>query len=343
MPVTILSHPGDASSSQHTAPMPVSGVEALVGRTPMLDLSFLVERPGVRLLAKAEFANPGGSVKDRPALSMILDAETKGLLLAPQRGKAGAQRAPRAEAKTPPRRILDATSGNTGIALAMLGAARGHRVTLCLPANASEERKRLLAAYGAEVVLTDPLAGTDGAIEEARRKVEAEPQRWVYLDQYSNEANWQAHYRTTGPEIWTQARSTEGPELAVFVTALGTTGTFMGVGRYLATCSPRPRLISVQPDGPLHGLEGVKHMESALVPGIYDPDLADEDWALSTDDAYDMVRRLARHHGLRLGVSAGANVVAAVRAAEQLTSGTVVTILCDGADKYLSEAFWDLT
>jgi S-sulfo-L-cysteine synthase (O-acetyl-L-serine-dependent) len=292
----------------------------LIGNTPLIDLSSLVESPDVHLYAKAEFANPGGSVKDRAALAMVRDAEARGLL---QPGG--------------PRRILDSTSGNTGIALAMIGAAMGYGVTLCLPDNASPERKRVLRAYGAEVILTDPLDGSDGAIVEARRMVQEAPERYVYLNQYGNDANWQAHYRTTGPEIWQQTRG----QVSHFITGLGTTGTFMGVGRYLKDRNPAIRLISVQPDGPMHGLEGMKHMESALVPPIYDASLADEDWPLATEDAYAMVGRLARTCGLRLGVSAGGNVAASLRLAEQLNSGTVVTILCDNADKYLSDRFWD--
>ncbi len=304
-------------------PNPVAGprtVLELIGNTPLIDLSSLVESADVHLYAKAEFANPGGSVKDRAALAMVRDAEHRGLL------QPGGER-----------RILDSTSGNTGIALAMIGAAMGYGVTLCLPDNASPERKRVLKAYGAEVILTDPLDGSDGAIVEARRMVQAAPDRYVYLNQYGNDANWQAHYRTTGPEIWQQTRG----QVSHFITGLGTTGTFMGVGRYLKDRNPAIRLISVQPDGPMHGLEGMKHMDSALVPPLYDAALADEDWPLATEDAYTMVGRLARTCGLRLGVSAGGNVAAGLRLAEQLDSGTVVTILCDNADKYLSDRFWD--
>lgn len=296
------------------------GLLELIGNTPLIDLSALVGKEGVSLFAKAEMANPGGSVKDRPALAMVQEAERRGLL------------EPRGE-----RRILDATSGNTGIALAMIGAALGYGVTLCLPANASPERKRILAAYGTEVVLTDPLAGTDGAILEARRRAAEEPELYVYLDQYGNEENWKAHFRTTGPEIWRQTRG----EVTHFVTGLGTSGTFVGVGRYLRLRRPGIRLVSVQPDGPFHGLEGMKHMESALVPEIYDPSLADENWTVWTEDAYQSVKELARQRGLLLGVSSGANVAAALRQARRIDSGTVVTILCDGADKYLSDAFWE--
>ncbi|MES1242091.1 MAG: cysteine synthase family protein [Acidobacteriota bacterium] len=293
------------------------GVLDLVGGTPMLDLSFLAG-PGVRLLAKAELANPGGSVKDRPALAMVRDAQARGLF------EGG-------------RRLLDATSGNTGIAYAMIGSALGIPVTLCLPESASPERKRILRAYGAELRMTDPLAGSDGAILEARRMVEAEPERWAYLDQYSNPENWKAHYRTTGPEIWEQT----GGEISHFVTGLGTSGTFMGVGRFLRERNPGVRLVSVEPDSPFHGLEGMKHMDSAIVPPIYDPALADEARELPTEAAYAMVKRLAREAGLLVGISSGANVAAALGVALDLQNGTVVTVLCDNADKYLSDRFWE--
>ncbi len=306
---------------------PLTLVE-LIGGTPLLDLSALTGREEVRLFAKAEYANPGGSVKDRPALSMIEDAERRGLI-----------------APGGPRRILDATSGNTGIAYAMIGAARRIPVTLCLPESASDERKKILAAYGAELRLTDPLAGSDGAILAARQLAAEDPERYAYLDQYGNAENWRAHYRTTGPEIWRQT----GGALTHFVTGLGTSGTFMGVGRYLRQKERQPargraaavRLISVEPDGPFHGLEGMKHMASAIVPPIYDPRLADEAREVSTEAAYAMVKRLAREAGLLVGVSAGANVAAALGVAAELDSGTVVTVLCDNADKYLSEHFWE--
>ncbi len=290
----------------------------LIGNTPMIDLSELTGRAGVRLYAKAEYANPGGSVKDRPALAMIEEAERRGFF---RQG----------------RRLLDATSGNTGIAYAMIGAARGIPVTLCLPDSASVERKRILHAYGAELRLTDPLAGSDGAILEARRLVAEEPDRWAYLDQYSNPENWRAHYRTTGPEIWAQT----GGAVTHFVTGLGTSGTFMGVGRFLRERHPGVRLVSFEPDSPFHGLEGMKHMASAIVPPIYDPGLADEAREISTESAYVMVKRLAREAGLLVGVSSGANVVAALQVASELQSGAVVTVLCDNADKYLSERFWE--
>jgi cysteine synthase B len=293
----------------------------LIGNTPLVDLSALTGRSAVRLYAKAEFANPGGSVKDRPALAIVEDALRRGLF---QGG----------------RRLLDATSGNTGIAYAMIGAAQGLPVTLCLPDSASPERKRILRAYGAEIRITDPLSGSDGAILEARRLAAAEPDLYVYADQYGNPENWRAHYRTTGPEIW---RQTEGG-ITHFVTGLGTSGTFMGVGRYLREVNPGVRLISVEPEGPFHGLEGMKHMASAIVPPIYDPALADEARALPTEAAYAMVKRLAREMGLLVGVSSGANVAAALEVARELPPGaTLVTILCDNADKYLSDHFWEET
>ncbi|HEV2853104.1 MAG TPA: cysteine synthase family protein [Thermoanaerobaculia bacterium] len=295
-----------------------AGVLALIGNTPLLDLSGLTGRPEVKLYAKAEYANPGGSVKDRPALAMVEDAGRRGLF-------------------TAGRRLLDATSGNTGIAYAMIGAARGIPVTLCLPESASPERKRILRAYGAELRITDPMEGSDGAILEARRLVAGEPERWAYLDQYSNPENWRAHYRTTGPEIWEQT----GGTVTHFVTGLGTSGTLMGVGRFLRERHPGVRLVSVEPDSPFHGLEGMKHMASAIVPPIYDPSLADEARELAAERAYAMVKRLAREAGLLVGISSGANVAAALDVAADLDQGVVVTVLCDSGDKYLSDRFWE--
>jgi len=306
----------DAVSTFHST---VSSLPDLIGNTPLLRLNNLNPKPEVEIYAKAEWANPGGSVKDRPALKMIVEAERSGLL-------------------TPDKTLIDATSGNTGIAYAMLGAARGYKVKLCLPKNASEERKRILRAYGAELVLTDPLAGTDGAIIEVRRIVAENPDVYVYLDQYNNPANWQAHYETTGVEIFEQ---TSG-RITHFVAGLGTSGTFVGVSRRLRELKPDTRLISMQPDSPYHGLEGMKHMESAIVPGIYDPALADEEMEVTTEDAYTMVRQLAKREGWFVGVSAAANIVAALKIAEKLENGVIVTILCDGGGRYLSEKFWDV-
>src|SRR4051794_10385178 len=292
----------------------------LIGNTPLVRLAKVTaDLPtGVTVVAKAEWRNPGGSVKDRPALSMIRDGIARGLL-------------------TPDKTILEATSGNTGIALAMIGAALGYRVELCLPANASPERKRILRAYGAEVVLTSAQEGSDGAIREARRRYAATPERYFYSDQYSNDANWRAHYEGTGPEIWAQT----GGQVTHFVAGLGTSGTFMGTGRRLREYNPDIRLIAMQPDSPYHGLEGLKHMGSAIVPPIYDAGFPDEQITVATEDAYAMVKRLAREEGLLVGISSAANVVASIEVAKRLTSGTIVTIFCDGADKYLSERFWE--
>src|SRR6202165_4917559 len=307
------------------APAPAPGsilagprrVRELIGNTPLLDLSELTGRLEVRLLAKAEHANPGGSVKDRAALAIILDAERRGLFGPTGPGAGG-------------RRLLHATSGHTGLAYAMIGAVRRIPVTLCMPENVSPERRKIVFAYGAELHLTDPLAGSDGAIAEARRLAAAEPERYAYVDQYSNPENWGAHYRGTGPEIWVQT----GGKITHFVTGLGTSGTFMGVGRFLRDTRPAVKLISVEPDSPFHGLEGMKHMASALVPRIYDPVLADEAREMPTETAYAMVLRLARELGLRVGVSSGANVAAALAVADEVPRGaaaTIVTVLCDGA------------
>lgn len=291
-----------------------------IGRTPLIRLRRVTRDlpAGVEVYAKAEHLNPGGSVKDRAARAMILAGERNGEL---RRGKT----------------ILDATSGNTGIAYAMLGAARGYAVTLCLPQNASFERKRILRLYGAELVETDPTEATDGAQRRAREMAAAEPEKYFYPDQYNNEANWRAHYDGTAVELWEQT----GGRLTHFIAGLGTAGTFVGTVRRLKEFSQQIRAVSMQPDSPFHGLEGMKHMASALVPGIYDPTLADENVEVMTEDAQEMTRRLAREEGLLVGVSAGANVFAALRLARTLSPGaTVVTVLCDGGEKYLSESFW---
>jgi len=290
----------------------------LIGNTPLIKLANLVENPRVEIYGKAEWANPGGSVKDRPALNMILEGERSGAL-------------------TRDKTIIDATSGNTGIAYAMIAAARGYRVKLCLPKNASEERKRILEAYGVELVLTDPLAGSDGAILAVREIVAADPDKYFYPDQYNNPANWRAHYETTGVEIFEQT----GGRITHFVAGLGTSGTFVGAGRRLRELKPEVKLISMQPDSPFHGLEGLKHMETAIVPGIYEPSLADEEVEVGTEEAHAMVKRLARREGWFVGISSAANVVAAMRVAERIDEGMIVTILADDASKYLSEKFWD--
>jgi cysteine synthase B len=297
---------------------PGSSVLDMIGRTPLVRLHrFERDTPGVELYGKAEWQNPGGSVKDRAAARMILDGEATGLL-------------------TPRRTILDATSGNTGIAYAMVGAARGYKVTLCLPENASPERKLILHALGAELILTSPLEGTDGAIREARRMYASDPELYFYPDQYNNEANWRAHYDTTAPELIEQ---TSG-KLTHFVAGLGTSGTFVGTGRRLRKFNPAIKLISFQPDAPFHGLEGLKHMASAIVPGIYDPTLADADLRIDTERAYRMVRRLAREEGLLAGISSGAAVAAMLDVAKGLDRGVIVTVFPDGAEKYLNEPFW---
>jgi S-sulfo-L-cysteine synthase (O-acetyl-L-serine-dependent) len=290
----------------------------LIGNTPLIKLANLVENPRVEIYGKAEWANPGGSVKDRPALNMILEGERSGAL-------------------TRDKTIIDSTSGNTGIAYAMIAAARGYRVKLCLPKNASEERKRILEAYGVELVLTDPLSGSDGAILAVREIVAADPDKYFYPDQYNNPANWRAHYETTGVEIFEQT----GGRVTHFVAGLGTSGTFVGAGRRLRELKPEVKLISMQPDSPFHGLEGLKHMETAIVPGIYDPALADEEVEVDTEEAHAMVKRLARREGWFVGISSAANVVAAMRVAERIDAGVIVTILCDDASKYLSEKFWE--
>ncbi len=297
-----------------------------IGNTPLLRLGRIAsESAGIEIYAKAEFLNPGGSVKDRAALNMILDGERRGAL-------------------GPGRVILDATSGNTGIAYAMIGAAMGYRAKICIPQNASEERKGTLAAYGVELVLTDPGAGSDGAILRCREIYRTDPARYYYPDQYNNAANWMAHFETTGPEIVRQS----GGEVTHFIAAVGTSGTFTGVSRRLKQDLPQVECISVQPPSGFHGIEGTKNMQASLVrPGIYDPSLADRTVFVETEEAQRMARRLAREEGLLVGVSAGANVAAAVRIAGELAAegrnGHIVTILCDGGERYLSERFWNDT
>jgi S-sulfo-L-cysteine synthase (O-acetyl-L-serine-dependent) len=300
------------------APRTSQSVVELIGNTPLIRLSsFEAGLRNVQLWAKAEWRNPGGSVKDRPAARMLLDGERSGEL-------------------TRDKIVLDATSGNTGIAYAMIGAARGYRVRLCVPANVTPERKRILAAYGADIVFTDPMEGSDGAILRAKAMYAAEPDAYFYPDQYNNPGNWRAHYDTTAPEIIDQ---TDG-RLTHFVAGLGTSGTFIGVGRRLREINPSIRLISVQPDSPLHGLEGLKHMATAIVPGIYDPGLADEDLGVSTEEAFDLTRQLARD-GLFVGISSGANLAAALDVARRASDAVIVVVFCDGGEKYLSERLWD--
>jgi cysteine synthase B len=297
---------------------PAGSVLDLIGNTPLIRLrKFEAGLAGVELYGKAEWFNPGGSVKDRPAANMVREGLRTGAL-------------------RPGKMLLDATSGNTGIAYAMIGASEGFPVKLCVPSNVTIERKRLLHAYGAEMIFTDPMDGSDGAIREARRQVSANPDRYFYPDQYNNDANWGAHYKTTGPEILAQT----GGRITHFVSGLGTSGTFMGTGRRLREVNPSIKLISFQPDSPLHGLEGLKHMETAIVPGIYDPGLADADMRVSTEDAYTMVRRLAREEGLLVGISGGAALAAALNVARSAPNAVIVTIFPDSADKYMSERFW---
>ena len=296
-------------------------LESHIGNTPLIRLRRIVgDVPtNIEVYVKAEHLNPGGSVKDRAALAMILAGEQSGKL-------------------NKDKTILDATSGNTGIAYAMIGAARGYSVTLCLPKNAGLERKKILRLYGAEIIETDAMNGTDGAQIVAKKLAAEYPNKYFYPDQYNNEANWQTHYQTTAPEIW---RQTDG-RVTHFVAGLGTAGTFVGTTRRLKEFYPDLQALAMQPDSPLHGLEGMKYMPTAIVPGIYDASLADENVEVATEDAQAMARRLAREEGLFVGVSAGANVFAALQLAEKLENNAViVTILCDGGDKYLSERFWD--
>jgi len=299
-------------------PRTAASIIDLIGNTPLIRLSgFEQGLRNVELYAKAEWKNPGGSVKDRPAARMILDGERSGAL-------------------TKDKILLDATSGNTGIAYAMIGAARGYRVRLCVPENVTPERKRILKAFGAEIVFTNPMEGSDGAIITAKRMFAESPDQYFYPDQYNNPGNWRAHYDTTAPEIIEQ---TSG-RLTHFVAGLGTSGTFVGAGRRLREFNPAIRLISVQPDSPLHGLEGLKHMATAIVPGIYDTSIADEDLGVSTEDAFDLTRRLARQ-GLFVGISSGANLAGALQVARNTSDAVIVVVFCDGGEKYLSERFWD--
>jgi cysteine synthase B len=310
----------ETQTQTQTVFQPLSPLEVHVGNTPLIPLRRVTAglSPRVQVLAKAEWFNPGGSVKDRAALYILRQAWAEGQL---QTG----------------RRLLDSTSGNMGIAYAMFGAALGISVTLCIPANASPERLAILRAYGAELILTDPLEGSDGAIRQARQLAERFPQQYWYANQYDNPACWQAHYHTTGPEI---LRQTEG-QITHFVAGLGTSGTLMGTGRALREWNPQIQIVAVQPDAPFHGLEGLKHMPTALRPGIFDPDFPDRTLEVSTEEAYQMVRRLAREEGLFVGISSGAAAVAALRLAQTLESGLIVTVFPDAGYKYLSDsALW---
>ena len=300
------------------------GLLELIGNTPLLSLSKIGrECPGVQLFAKAEWFNPGGAVKDRAAASMIEDAEVRGLI-------------------RPSTVLLDASSGNTAIAYAMIAAAKGYRATLCVPQNANPQVLGILRTYGADVVLTDPLQGSDGAIRRARELVQEHPDQFLYLDQYNNPANWQAHYRTTAVEIWEQTQH----RVTHFVAGLGTTGTFIGTSRRLKAFNPKIQVIAVQPDAPLHGLEGLKHLDSALVPGIYDPALPDRTLRISTDEAYGAVQRLVEQEGLLVGPSSGAVLAACLRLAKELTVSTalresvLVTVFPDSGARYAAEGLF---
>ena len=300
-----------------------SSLESRIGNSPLVRLDRVVSSlPGITLLAKAEWHNPGGSVKDRAVAAMVREAVADGRLT---------------QGKT----LLDATSGNTGIALAMLGAALGFPVVLAMPSNVSPERKRILKAFGAQVEWTKADEGSDGAIRRARELAGKDPQQFCYLDQYSNNANWRAHYETTGPEIW---RQTDG-RITHFVAGLGTSGTFMGTTRRLKELNPEIVAISMQPDSPFHGLEGLKYMATSIVPAIYDPWLADRNLEMGTEAAYIMAKRLAREEGLLVGISAAAAVAASLQIAREEAaaghSAVIVTVLPDSADKYLSERFWE--
>jgi cysteine synthase B len=309
-------------SGAATAPREPGGAVdliSLIGNTPLVRLGRIArDCPGVEIYAKAEWANPGGSVKDRAALNIIREAEHAGLMCA---------------SKT----LIDSTSGNTGIAYAMITASRGYRVKLFMPSNVSLERKRIVQAYGAEVIYTDPMEGSDGAIRGVRALARENFGQYFYANQYDNPANWRAHYQTTAPEIWQQTAG----RITHFVAGLGTGGTFTGTSRRLKELNPRIRCISAQPDAAFHGLEGLKHMPSSIQPGIYDASLADENLAVATEEAYAATLRLAREEGLLVGISAGAALAAALRVAGAIERGVVVTIFSDSGDKYLSERFWD--
>lgn len=293
-----------------------------IGNTPLLDLGALAQRSGVSpqvgVYAKAEWFNPGGSVKDRAALRIFQEAEASGAL-------------------TPEKVLIDSSSGNTGIAYAMIGAVKGYQVQLVMPANVSAERKALVHAYGATLIESDPLEGSDGAIRVVRDLVTADPERYFYADQYNNPANWRAHYDTTGPEIWRQTRG----QVTHFVAGLGTTGTFVGVGRFLKRMNPSVQLVGVQPEDELQVIEGLKHLETAIVPGIYDEALPDAQMSVGAEAAWEMTRRLAREGGLFVGLSAGAAVAAAFGVGRALDQGLIVTLLPDSGSKYVSLGVFD--
>jgi len=300
-------------------PKAVNSVLEQIGNTPLLrlvNISKALDR--VEIYGKAEWFNPGGSVKDRPALRMIEEGERSGAL-------------------TRDKVILDSSSGNTGIAYALIGAVKGYRVELAVPRNVSQERKRILQAYGAHVTYTDPLSGSDGAIREAHRRYEADPEKYFMPDQYNNPANWQAHYHTTGPEIIEQTKG----RITHFVAGVGTSGTLIGTGRRLREANPLTQIVAVLPDEDLHGIEGLKHMETAIVPGIWDANFPDRKSTVRTEDAYEMARRLALEEGILVGQSGGAAVFAALELARQIAEGVIVTILPDAGDRYFSTGLWE--
>ncbi len=291
-----------------------------IGNTPLLKIDRItrgLKKEDVEIYAKAEWFNPGGSVKDRPALRIIEEAEKSGRL-------------------NHDKIIIDSTSGNTGIAYALIGASKGRKVTLVMPANVSEERKRIVRAFGANVVLTDPLLGSDGAMVEAKKIVHEEPSRYFYADQYNNSDNWKAHFETTGVEIWEQTAG----KITHFIACLGTSGTLMGTGRRLKAYNPDIQVISVEPATPIHGLEGMKHMATSIVPGIYDEHLPDRKTVVETEDAYVVVKRLAAEEGFFVGYSSGAALVASLKVASEIESGVIVTVFPDRGDRYLSTSFW---
>ncbi len=316
---SFLRSPADVSAQ----PVPVERARSvldLIGNTPLLEISRItagVLRPGVRIFAKLETFNPGGSVKDRAARKMVEVGLARGEL-------------------RPGKVIIDSTSGNTGIALAMVGAALGYPVELVMAANVSRERKRIISAFGAKVIYSDPLEGSDGAIMLCRKIIAENPDRYFKPDQYNNEANPQAHFETTGPEIWAQT----GGAITHFVAGIGTSGTLMGAGRYLRMRNPAIQIIAAEPDDPMHGLEGLKHMASSIVPGIYHEEQIDRKVPVSTEDAYDMVYALGQIEGVLVGQSSGAAMIAALRVARELRQGCVVTIFPDSGDKYLSTNLW---
>ncbi|MAY81791.1 MAG: cysteine synthase [Deltaproteobacteria bacterium] len=315
-----MSKPSSTATAIRGAVRPAGSLVDQIGNTPLLDLTDIVRDripSKVSVFAKAEWFNPGGSVKDRAAIHMIRDLEVQGRL-------------------RPGGTILDASSGNTGIAYAMIAASRGYSLILCLPKNANQERRQLLASYGATIVTTSPLEGSDGAIREAQRLAKENPD-WVYVDQYNNSSNWKAHFAGTGPEIVAQAPG----RVTHFVSTVGTGGTFTGVGRYLRAVSPDVELVELQPDSPFHGLEGLKHMETAIVPSVWDPALADRRLGVPTEAAYDLVRLMSRH-GVLVGPSGGAALWGAISVAQSITEGIIVTVFPDSGLRYLSDThLWE--